>query len=332
MKLKRKLIIVHTILSKGFAGSEKYVVDLIRYQKKNHTVIAIISQKNKVLNELLKKEVKVFKIGNFFRKYKINNLINDINPKIVHTHLGDAAKIIRKSLNYKTICTMHINYKVSDYKNSDAIIVSNNTQYKEIKNTFKGRLFKSYLWVNLPKVDIAKSKLKRRLKISSKNFIFGSIGRFHPQKGFDIIIKVFKDLKLPNCNLILIGNGHNEFKTLEKKNQNFRIIGHVKNVSNYYNILDAGIFTSRWETFGYSLIEAMKFKIPIISSKHMGNKDWINKFKIFKINHKNENQLKKYIIKLYNSKFSKKKYDLRMFDYKNNCEAITSIYRKMLVK
>ena len=127
-------------------------------------------------------------------------------------------------------------------------------------------------------------------------------------------------------------DGHKEFKTLEKTNQNFRIIGHVKNVSNYYSILDAGIFTSRWETFGYSLIEAMKFKIPIISSKHMGNKDWINRFKIFKINHKNENQLKKYIIKIYNSKFSKKKYDLRMFDYKNNCEVITSIYRKMLVK
>ena len=332
MKPRKKLIIVHTILSKGFAGSEKYVVDLIRYQKKYHTVFAITSQKNKVLNNFLKKEVKVFKIGNFFRKYKIDNLINDINPEIVHTHLGDAAKIVRKSLNYKIICTMHINYKVSDYKNSDAIIVSNNTQYKEIKNKFEGRLFKSYLWVSLPKADIDKSKLKKRLKISSKNFIFGSIGRFHPQKGFDIIIKVFKDLKLPNCNLILIGNGHKEFKTLEKTNKNFRIIGHVKNVSNYYNIFDAGIFTSRWETFGYSLIEAMKFKIPIISSKHMGNKDWINKFKIFKINHKNENQLKKYIIKLYNSKFSKKKYDLRMFDYKNNCEAITSIYRKMLVK
>jgi glycosyltransferase involved in cell wall biosynthesis len=332
MKSKRKLIIVHTILSKGFAGSEKYMVDLIRYQKKYHTVFAITSQKNKMLNKFLEKEVKVFKIGDLFKKYKINNLINNINPEIVHTHLGNASKIVNKSFNYKTICTLHMNYKATDYKNSDAIIVSNNTQYEEIKNKFKGRLFKSYLWVNLPKVDIAKSKLKKKLNISNKNFVFGSIGRFHAQKGFDIIIKVFKNLKLPNCNLILIGNGHKDFKTLEKTNQNFRIIGHVKNVSNYYNILDAGIFVSRWETFGFSLIEAMKFKIPIISSKHIGNKDWINKFKIFKINHKNENQIKKYIIKLYNSKFSKKKYDLQMFDYKNNCDAITSIYRKILVK
>ena len=40
---------------------------------------------------------------------------------------------------------------------------------------------------------------------------------------------------------------------------------------------------SRWETFGYSLVEAMKFRLPIISSKHIGNKDWIDKFNIFKV-------------------------------------------------
>lgn len=332
MNSKRKLTIAHTILSSGFAGSEKYVVDLVRYQKKYHNVYAVISQKNKVLDNLLKKEVKVFKIRNFFKKYKINNLINSINPQIVHTHLGEATKIVQKSSNYKTICTMHMNYKKRDCKNSDAIIVSNNTQFKEIKKEFKGRLFKSYLWINLPKIDIEKSKLKKKLNIPKKNFIFGSIGRFHTQKGFDIIIKAFKELKLPNCKIILVGNGHEEYKALEKTNQNFKVIGHVKNVANYYNILDAGIFTSRWETFGYTLIEAMKFKLPIISSKHIGNKDWIDKFKIFKINYKNENLLKKYIIKLHNSKFSKKNYDLRMFDYKKNCAAITGIYRKILVK
>ena len=66
MNSKRKLTIAHTILSSGFAGSEKYVVDLVRYQKKYHNVYAVISQKNKVLDNLLKKEVKVFKIRNDF--------------------------------------------------------------------------------------------------------------------------------------------------------------------------------------------------------------------------------------------------------------------------
>ena len=46
------------------------------------------------------------------------------------------------------------------------------------------------------------------------------------------------------------------------------------------------------------LVEAMKFRLPIISSKHIGNKDWIDKFNIFKVDQENKNQLKKHIKKI----------------------------------
>ncbi len=326
------MIIIHVILSKGFVGSEKYVLDLVKYQKTKNKVYAIISKKNQTLNKLLKKEIKTFEISDFFKKFVISGLIKKISPDIIHTHLGDAIKNIKKSSKYKIVSTMHMNYKAKDYENSDAIIVSNNTQFKEIKKNFKGRLFKSYLWTNTPKINVSKTKLKKKLKISSKDFVFGSIGRFHHQKGFDIIIKVFQDLNLPYCTLVLIGNGHDKFIKYEQNNQNLRIIGHVDNVSNYYNLFDAGLFLSRWETFGYCLIEGMKFRLPIITSKHIGNKDWIDKFSIFKINQGEENKLKKYILKLYKAKYNKKNYNLKMFNYKKNCQSITSIYKKILVK
>jgi glycosyltransferase involved in cell wall biosynthesis len=331
MKQKKKIVILHIILSKGYAGSEKYVLDLVRYQKKDHKVFLIILKSNKIFKEYIDDKIKIFEISNFFKKYKIKHIIEQIKPNIIHTHLGEATKSVNKSTDYKTISTMHMNYRDDIYKNSDAIIVSNSSQFNQIKKNFNGKLFKSNLWVNLPKISIIKSKLKKDLRIPSNNFIFGSIGRFHPQKGFDIIIKTFKDLKLKHCTLVLIGNGHKEFKNLEYKNDNFRVIGHVRNVSNYYNIFDAGIFMSRWETFGYSLVEAMKFRLPIISSKHIGNKDWIDKFNILKVDQENKNQLKEYIKKLYILKNSKKKYDLKNFEYKKNCEAITRIYRKLLV-
>ena len=73
-----------------------------------------------------------------------------------------------------------------------------------------------------------------------------------------------------------------KFKYFEENNKNIRILGHVENQSNYYNIFDICIFMSRWETFGYTLIEAMKFKIPIISSVHVGNKDWLKFFNVLK--------------------------------------------------
>ncbi len=331
MKLKKKLKIIHIILSKGFAGSEKYVLDLINHQIKTHNVNVITSKKNILLNSLIKKKLNTHEMGDYFRKFKIEKVIKKLKPDIVHTHLGESSKLVKKSSNYKTISTMHMNYKNKDFKNTDAIIVSNNTQLKEIRSSFKGKLFKSYLWVNLPNINIAKSTLKKKLNLPKKNIIFGAIGRFHFQKGFDILIKCFKELNLKNSTLVLIGNGHKEYLKLQTKNNKFKIIGHVNNVSNYYNLFDICLFASRWETFGYSLIEAMKFKKPTISSRHIGNKDWINNFKIYQFDIKNQNQLKKLIVKLYKSRPLMKKYDLRMFDYKRNCEAITSIYKKILV-
>ena len=97
MKIKNKMVIVHIILSKGFVGSEKYVLDLVKYQKTKNNVFAIISKKNQTLNRLLKKEIKTFEISDFFKKFFINSLIKKINPDIVHTHLGDAIKNIKKS-------------------------------------------------------------------------------------------------------------------------------------------------------------------------------------------------------------------------------------------
>jgi len=331
-KKEKKLNILHIILSKGFAGSEKYVIDLTRYQNKNFNVSVIILNQNKELKNSLKGISKLYVIGSFFKRYNIQKILYKAKPDIVHTHLGEATKLVKKSSNYKTVATMHMNYKDKDFKNSDAIIVSNDTQFREIKPKYSGKLFKSYLWVDLPKITINKKKLKKKLNLPKKNLIFGSIGRFHPQKGFDILIECFKEMNLKNCTLILVGNGHEKYKFLETKNKNFKIIGHVKNVSNYYNIFDVGLFFSRWETFGYSLVEAMQFKLPIISSKHIGNKDWLDKFKIIKANINSRKQLKDTIKKLYKIKPKKKKYDLKMFDYKKNCEAITSIYKKILVK
>ena len=97
------------------------------------------------------------------------------------------------------------------------------------------------------------------------------------------------------------------------------------------NLFNYAIFASRWESFGYTLIEAMNFKLPIITSIHNCNKDWVRKFNILKFEQNNHQKLKKMILKFYKNKEPKKKYDISMFDYEKNCSAITRIYKKMLV-
>ena len=133
--MKKKITVLHIILSKGYgyAGTEKYVYDLIRYQKKIHNVFIITLKRNLILNNLLKNKVKTFTIGNFFKKIIVNKIIKKIKPDIVNTHLGEANKIVDKSNKYKIISTLHMNFKCKEFKNCDCIIAYNKTQFNEVK-------------------------------------------------------------------------------------------------------------------------------------------------------------------------------------------------------
>ena len=320
----KKIKIIHILISKGFAGSEKYLCDLIDYQSKFFDVSVIILKKNIMLKKYINKSVKSFQIANFFKKIQITKIINKSKPDIVHTHLSNAAKCVNKSNKFKIIATAHMNFKYSILKNCDGLIVSNNTQFKEAAKNFNGTLLKSYLWVRLNPITKSKLKLKNELRIPKKNIVFGSIGRFHPQKGFDLILKKFKQEAPKGSTLLLIGNGHEKFKKKIKNHKNIILLGHIDNVSNYYNLFDVGVFASRWETFGFTLVEAMHFQLPIISSVHIGNKDWIKKFKIKICNF---NQKKKIFS---NIDKTKQKHDLSIFNYKKKCSEISDIYQNLL--
>ena len=320
----KKIKVLHILISKGFAGTEKYLCDLTNYQSKFFDVSVIILKKNVLLKKNIDKHIKIFQVIDFFKKIQITKIIDKSKPDIIHTHLSNAAKCVQKSNKFKIIATVHMNFKKSILKNCDALIVSNNTQFKEAAKNFKGVLFKAYLWIRLKPITKSKLKLKNELRIPKKNIVFGSIGRFHPQKGFDLILKKFKQEAPKDSTLILIGNGYEEFKRKVKNCKNIILLGHIDNVSNYYNLFDVAVFASRWETFGFTLVEAMQFRLPIISSVHIGNKDWIKKFNIKRFNFNQKQKIFSNINKI------KTKYDLSIFDYKNKCSEISKMYKSLL--
>ena len=328
--MKKKYKVLHVILSKKYSGSEKYVNDLINYQSKFHNVSVVILKQNLYFDSLISKKITKFKISNYFKKISLNNIIKRYEPNIIHTHLGEATKLISRSINYKIISTLHMNYKHKYYKNCDAIIVSNSTQYLELSKIFTGKIYKSYLWVNIKKPKKNSKQIKRFLKIPSKHKIIGSIGRFHPQKGFDIILSCFKKANPKNTTLVLIGNDHDKYLNEIKNFKNIILKGHVDNVSDYYKIFDVAIFASRWETFGFSLIEAMKFNLPIISSTHIGNRDWIKDYKITKISLNNLPDITNKILSISKTKIKKQKYNINKFSYIENCKKISNIYSDLL--
>lgn len=326
----KKIKILHINLSSGFAGAERHMIDLVNYQSKDSDTFIVKLKNNNFINySIVKKKTKIYKISKFFKKNFLKKIIKKINPDIVHTHLGDACRIVSKNWgNFKLVATCHMNFKKKHYINHDGIIVLNKTQEKIIKKEFSNKLLRINLWP--PSIKTKKQSkiyLLNKLNIKKKSYIFGSIGRFHYQKGFDLILKIFDKLKLKNCYLVLIGNGHIEYKKIYKNNDKIKIIGHINNPDDYLKIFNTFVFPSRWESFGLSLIEAMRKNLPIITSVNEGNKDWIKKYDVTFFNSDNEDQLKEALLEHYFRKPKKKKYNLNSFKSNIIIKKINKFYK-----
>lgn len=103
------------------------------------------------------------------------------------------------------------------------------------------------------------------------------VGRLMEQKGFDILIRsaaVLRDQQRP-VRLIILGEGDREadLRTLIKKLDLGNYVdmpGYVENVLDYMRGADVFALSSKWETFGLVLVEAMVAGLPIVSTRIPG--------------------------------------------------------------
>ena len=107
--------------------------------------------------------------------------------------------------------------------------------------------------------------------IKEKKLIL-SVGRLEKQKTFLLLLKSFKVInkKYPDFKLLIIGKGR------ERNNLNYYIkinnlqkkvkILNFRNPKKYYKIAKLFVLTSFFEGLPNVLLEAMNYKLPIVSS------------------------------------------------------------------
>ena len=139
-----------------------------------------------------------------------------------------------------------------------------------------------------------KYKLRKKLKISREQIVIGMVGRFHPQKSHDILIKSLSYIENDNFVLLLVGknisNENLQLKKLIKKNQRKKykiiLIDSVNNINEYYNLIDINVLSSSFgEGFPNVLAEGMLSECVTISSNVGDAKKIVtNRNYIFNIN------------------------------------------------
>lgn len=115
-----------------------------------------------------------------------------------------------------------------------------------------------------------KGNLKKELGIKQQKMIL-YVGQFIHRKGIDILLKSYKGLGDDTCLYLIGGEPTQEYLDIIKEN-NLKNVNFVKFMSKdelrkYYQASDLFVMTTREDTWGLVINEAMEHGLPVITTK-----------------------------------------------------------------
>ena len=174
------------------------------------------------------------------------------------------------------------------YKKAHALVTVNNGIKKEMSKFISpDKITTIYNGYDIEEIEFrAHEEIPIELsELNSKNLIV-SVGRLSPEKGFQHLLKVFKEVKLVNnsVKLVIVGSGNMDIELIKlckkldleydarklgfdkTKNPDVLFLGYSTNPLPILKM--ASIFTlcSSAEGFPNALIEAMAIRVPVIST------------------------------------------------------------------
>lgn len=228
-------------------------------------------------------------IGYLYGGIKIKNIVDEINPNLIHAHCFRSILFSGIYLkNYKKIATIHSDYdidytlsygkyigkimsKLMDFSLSkfDKCICVSELLFDILKKKKKLSLDFVNNGVDTDKFKPAKNKieLRKNLKLPTDKTIWIWVGNLINLKNPSFLVKNIKNYKNDDI-FIFCGNGE-LYTILKQQTQNFKNIiftGNVSNIEEYLQASDYYISTSTSEGIGLSVLEALSCALPAILS------------------------------------------------------------------
>ncbi|EOW9528951.1 glycosyltransferase family 4 protein [Bacillus cytotoxicus] len=240
----------------------------------------------KVPSIFIDKSEDLYHMFNLFIDFKIIAALKKINKGILITTIPSfnilATKFVKK--NVIKIGQEHLYFaghapglqnKIKKHYNKlDALTCLTDSEIKDYQELLKGSKVDLYKVENATDIPNEISQLDKKVVIAA--------GRYAPEKGFDLLIAAFTKVmkKYPDWKLKIFGSGAEEEalrqKIFEEKAYNNiflmqktnNIIGEMKNSSIY-------ALSSRYESFGMVIIEAMSVGVPCVGFACTGPREVI---------------------------------------------------------
>ncbi|MEP7247593.1 MAG: glycosyltransferase [Gammaproteobacteria bacterium] len=271
--------IVHMILSRGFAGSERATAEMCNAQCTRHEVLLILKRghTNRAgvsITQWVDPRVRVVEVGNWFPQAGIARALAEFQPDVIHAHLRRPTKMLaRIKPRAATLATLHITVNGPHFAALDGIVCIAQWQHKDIPAGYTG-IVRDINLAYIPHRILSQEEIaaiRLDLGVQPNEFLVGGVGRLARSKGFDTLIEAFKRANLRHSKLVILGEGR-ERKRLERLGGNgVSLPGFRTNAKDFYQAFDLFVCPSRREPLPYVLLEALDAGVPVIASTALGN-------------------------------------------------------------
>lgn len=270
--------ILHTLFSRGFAGTERATAEMCNACAGEHDVALALRSDHRgaggaSIRDHLDPRVQVFELNRWFPGFGLRRVVREFAPQVIHTHLRKSTRLVaRLRPSCPTIATLHMWVNGPHFLQMDGLIVIAEWQKRDLAG-YGGRIFDiNESLIPQPKIDaVRRAELRALAGAQDGDFLVGAVGRLVTSKGFDTLIRAFTTAAIPHAKLVIIGAGR-ERETLEKlaAGSAIRFLGFRDDAKVFYQAFDLFVSPSRSEPLGRVLFEALDAGTPVMATRTQG--------------------------------------------------------------
>jgi glycosyltransferase involved in cell wall biosynthesis len=285
---RRRLRVMHVILSRGFAGSERAAAESCAALAGRHAVALVVRSDHREaggpsIRDELEPGVEVFEVPpRFGTQQRLEQIIRAWAPDVVHTHLRRGTRYVariglaRIGLPQSVhVATLHLSLNGPHYLKTDGLFCISEWQLATIPPDHRGQVFLvPNSLVPHPRLDPERVReLRASLGAGDSDFLIGAVGRLAHRKGFDLLIRAFERAQLPGARLVIVGEGSHRQRLERLAGERVTLTGFRRDVKDLYQAFDVFVCPSSYEPFGRVIIEALDGATPVIATDAQGPVD-----------------------------------------------------------
>ena len=243
----KALRIFHLHLSQEFAGSETYAASLAAAQAAaGHSVAVLVRGGRRDVHQARVARWRhaaapaAVLVVPWWAKgplatWVTRHYAQGFAPDVLHSHLGRAHKRgawLGQRMNVPHVGTIHLRYKPAEHAACDGLVAIADWQLAAIPPLLRGKVRVVWNWLPAPAQPVIQPAAS---KAKNAPFIFGSVGRLHPQKGMLTLAQAFTKAfaKNKNVRLEIVGMGpeHPALVAMAAQDKRITLHGYQTNVA-----------------------------------------------------------------------------------------------------